>query len=149
MTLVKKCREFTVMVLLKQIYVHWNICAWFVVMPQLDQRTLCKLSLTGCQQSECQQLEKEQFRGQMNSLWDVEQQSGKQTNSLIRFECAVVTRPKWTLLAGLQWSDIGYPASVWSGAWMWCYSFLMLKSTKQIVRTNLSDFLSLLIAGSG
>lgn len=75
------------MVPLKQIYVHWSSCAWFVVMAQLDQRALCKQPLCGCQQSKCQWLEKEEFKRQMNSWYDVEQQSGKQTDSLIRFEC--------------------------------------------------------------
>lgn len=56
-------------------------------MAQLDQRALCKQPLCGCQQSKCQWLEKEEFKRQMNSWYDVEQQSGKQTDSLIRFEC--------------------------------------------------------------
>lgn len=41
-------------------------------MSQLDQRMLCEQPLSGCQRSECQQLEKEQSRlggrGGVNSL---------------------------------------------------------------------------------
>lgn len=55
----------------------------------LHKRMHCRLLHCGCQQIKCQQLEKEQFMGQMNSVCDVEQPSGKQTDSLI--ECAVVT----------------------------------------------------------
>lgn len=46
-----------------------------------------------------------------------------------------------------QDSGMGYPASVWRGECMWCFSFLMLKSTKQIGKANHSDLLCLLIAG--
>lgn len=49
----KECWEFTVVVLLKQINVHWSICAWLASMSQLDQRMLCKPPLSGCQRSEC------------------------------------------------------------------------------------------------